>query len=264
MAKKKMLVDQYSELASAVVRAIPRNMDTETAQGWIMDQDRLKLVLAAALLPEAEKGDEPAERPVTPPAIEYFTPVPDADVPERHQPTLSAYRKLATDHGVSAATAVCYRVRAGFTLKNHAPKAGPCYKNFQYLQGWKFPDEPTTVGLVFWVPRIVDGSTSKTRREQEQILSDLRTKLELSDQHLAGFGKVALVAGLILAHHKATGERIPLDQHWVRTDTCNADGYRLYLGIFDDAGLHCPYWSFDEDAYDFLGVFALGVEALGN
>lgn len=197
-------------------------------------------------------------------ANEFFIPILDADVPEKHAPTLAKYRKLATDHGVPAKAAVCYRVRAGFTLKSHAPKAGPCYEQFRYLQDWNLPEEPTADCIVFWVPRILEGSTSKTRDEQTRILSDLRTKLELPEHHMRGLGSVGLVAGLILAHHKATGERIPLEQYWVRTDTCRADGSRLYLGDFDGAGLRCSYWYFGGSANGLVGVFALGVEALGT
>ncbi len=193
----------------------------------------------------------------------FFTPIPDTKVPEQHKTTLAKYRQLANEHGVPT-TPVCYRVRAGFTLKSHAPKAGPCYQGLSYLQGWNFPDEPTADSLVFWVPRVLNGSTSKTKDQQRAFLKDLGRKLKLPAHHLSGFGKVALLAGLILAHHKATGERIPLGNYWVRTDTCYAVGDRLGLGYFDAAGLYCYYWSFDYNAYGVLGVFALGVETLGS
>lgn len=155
-------------------------------------------------------------------ATNYFTPIPDAEVPPRHQQTLIKYRKLATEWGVPTTTAVCYRVRAGFTLKSHAPKAGPCYDKFSYLQNWNFPDEPTKGCLVFWIPRLAPGSTSKTRNEQIQLLGEIRQRMELPAHHLTNFGKVALDAGLILAHFKRTGERVPLDCYWTRTDTCVA------------------------------------------
>lgn len=195
-------------------------------------------------------------------AIEFFTPLSDANVPEQYQTTLAKYRKLATKHDVLTTTPVCYRVSAGFTLKTYAPKLGPCYEDFQYLQNWNFPDEATSDCLVFWVPRIVKGSTSKTASKQKKLLTRLRTKLELSAHHMNNFGKVGLVAGLILAHFKATGERIPLDQYWVRTDTCDADGIRLLLGRFGDAGLDC-LWLFGGRADVGVGVFAFGVEVLG-
>lgn len=202
--------------------------------------------------------------PKTEQQSDYFTPLSDAHVPERHQAILAKYRQLATEHGVPVTTAVCYRVRAGFTLKSHAPKAGPCYEQFAYLQGWNFSDEPTSDCTVFWVPRIVNGSTSKTRDQQTQMLADLRIKLDLPAHHMSGFGKVGLLAGLILAHHKATQERIPLNQCWVRTDICLADDYRFRLGCFVGSGLRCDHWRSGDDAVAYLGAFALGVEALGT
>ncbi len=105
---------------------------------------------------------------------------------------------------------------------------------------------------------------SKTKDEQIQLLADFRTKLELPTNHMSGFGKVSLVAGLILAHFKATGERIPLNEYWVRTDTCDADGLCLDLGKFVSAGLFCGYWLCGGDADGDVGVLALGVEVLGS
>ena len=215
----------------------------------LKDKDRVRRI-----------GEIIVERAKTEEQLEYFVPIPDALVPEPYWQTLAKYRQLATEHGVPATTAVCYRVRAGFIFKSHASMAGPCYENFQYLQGWSFSDEPTDDCLVFWVPRIINGSTGKTKDEQVQFLADLRAKLDLPVHHMSGFGKVGLVAGLVLAHFKATQERIPLDGLWVRTDTCHAGGARLGLGGFGDAGLGCSCWSGDDDASDNLGVFALGVE----
>ncbi len=192
----------------------------------------------------------------------YFLPLAAADVPKKHAATLAKYRQLASEHGVPETTAVCYRVKAGFTLKSHAAKAGPCNDGFNHLQVWNFPDEPTVDAIVFWVPRVLEGSTSKTKDQQIQFLAALRGKLELPAHHLAGFGNVALVAGLILAHFKATGERVPLDGYWVRTDTCHADGLRLYVYWSDDGSLDCINWHVVGGLSDDLGAFVLGVEPL--
>lgn len=195
---------------------------------------------------------------------DYFTPIPDAEVQAKHQPTLAKYRKLASEWGVPTTTAVCYRVRAGFTLKTHAPKAGPCYEKFSYLQDRNFPDEPTKDCLVFWIPRFAPDSINKSYDEQLQLLGEIRQRLELPKHHLTNLGWASLNAGLILAHYKATNERVPLDTYWIRTDTCHAVGDRLYLGRFDECGLNCVYWYFDEYRNDDLGVFFLGVEKLGS
>jgi hypothetical protein len=188
--------------------------------------------------------------------LEYFTLLPDFEVPERHQATLAKYRRLAEEHGVPGGVAVTYRVRAGFTLKTHAPKAGPCRDGFAYLQGWKFPDEPTADSLVFWVPRVLMGS--KNVDQQIAFLADLCSKLELPAHHMSGLGSVALVAGLILAHFKATGERVTL-REWVRTHTCLAGGYRLLMNWHGDV-LNCATWGDVGSANDLIGAFCLGVE----
>ncbi len=197
------------------------------------------------------------------PQPDYVTPVSDAEVPERHRATLAKYRKRATDWGVAADVAVCYRVRAGFTLLSHAAKAGPCVDDFKYMKQWNFPDEPTGDCIVFFIPRIVPESTSKTYAEQVELLARLRKEDALPEHHLSGFGKVAFLAGLILAHYKATGERIPLNGLWVRTDSCSADGGRLELG-WRGGRLGCLYWDGGGVRYDVIGVFALGVEKIGS
>lgn len=220
-------------------------------------EDLRRLLKEPSLM--ANIADLIVERPKAEEQMEYFTPILDADVPEQHKVTLAKYRKLASEHGVPATTSVCYRVKAGFTLKTHAPKAGPCHENYKYLQDWNFKDEATTECLVFWVPCILSGSTGKTKDEQLKLLNETCVQLELPTNHMSGFGTVALVAGLILAQHKATKERIPLNNQYVRTDSCRAGGNRLYLGVFVGAGLFCHDW-LDHDAHGLLGAFALGVE----
>jgi hypothetical protein len=191
--------------------------------------------------------------------FDYFTPITDADVPTEHQATLAKYRKLAEEHGVSADVSLCYRVRTGFTLKRHAPRAGRCHDDLQYIQNWHFKDTPTKNCLVFWVPRLVEDSTPKTLDQQRQLLLELRQRLELPEHHLSDFGEVSLVAGLVLAHSKITGERIPLEDMSARTDTRHADGRVLCLCPFGEGGLYCGLWYWSAGCYN-IGVFALGVE----
>lgn len=189
----------------------------------------------------------------------YFIPLKDKDVPKKHQPTLAKYRAQARRQKVPKSVPLCYKVRAGFTLKQHAPQVGPCYEGFQYLQNWGFPDEPTKECLVFWIPRIVPGSVKKNVSEQMAHLAELRAQTKLPSHHLASFGSSALLAGLILAHFKVTGERVPLDDYWVRTDTCSADGSRLSLHWFEGS-LRCGAWHWGGERRARLAAFALGVE----
>lgn len=118
--------------------------------------------------------------------------------------------------------------------------------------------------MVFWVPRLVPESTEKTTDEQHANLAALRTRLELPEHHLSKFGSVALLAALVLAEFKRSGDRVPLNCYWVRTDTCDAGGDRLDLGDFGEVGLDCDYWHFGGKRAGDLGVFAWGVEALGS
>lgn len=199
---------------------------------------------------------------------DYFTLLSDDEVTEFRTPKygrveaetiLKNERRLAQDHGCDP---VFYRVKAGFTLRHHAPKLGPCYQNFEYLQKWKFEDRPTEDALVFWTPRVLNQSTSKNVYKQRVLLTETRKLYELPEHHLTSFGSPSLLACLILAHFKATGERVPLDKLWVRTDIFRPAGGRLDLGGFDSSyGLDCYDWG-GKRQFDHLGVFALGMEKL--
>jgi hypothetical protein len=167
------------------------------------------------------------------------------------------YRRLAADLGYSGP--VAWRVRAGFTLKEHAPKSGPCYENFGYLRDWEFEDKPTRDCLVFWIPRLFPKSTAKDVDEQMELLSKTRERFELPEHHLSSLGSVALNTALILAEHKRSGDRVPLDRYYIRTDTRDSDGYRLRLGLFGGSGLDCGHWVWDDHRNDNLGCFALMV-----
>jgi len=192
-------------------------------------------------------------------ASTFFIPIQDMDVPRKHQPTIVKLRAEARRQAISDSTPLCYRVINGYTLKHHAPKAGPCRENFQYLQNWDFTDEPTVDCLVFWIPRLLPESTGKNVDEQRAHLAEFRNRLELPSHHCSSFGNVALLSGLTLAHYKATGERVPLNGLWTRTDICSVDGNRLEL-YWDSGSLYCDYWDWDGGRCDFIGIFALGVE----
>jgi len=188
----------------------------------------------------------------------FFTAISDKDAPARFADAVAKWRKLASDLGYTGP--VLWQVKAGFTLKKHAPLAGPCYKRFGYLQNcWSLQnDEPTVGSMVFYIPRIV--ATEKNTEEQKQALAKLRKKYGLPESHLSSFGSAALVSGLILAHFKRTGERAPFNRNWVRTDTLRTDDYRLGLGDFDEDGLYCDHCRWGDGCGVSLGVFPLGVE----
>ncbi|MBU0731903.1 hypothetical protein KKC88_03430 [Patescibacteria group bacterium] len=182
----------------------------------------------------------------------------DKDVPERLQETAHKWRRLAAEWGYTGP--VAWRVKAGFTLKQHASQTGPCREDFQYLQDWKFEDEPTPEAICFWIPRLVPQSTSKNVDEQMELLTGLREQYNLPDHHLANFGSAALQAALILSEFKRSGDRVPQDCLWTRTDALDADGLRLRLGFFDEFGLSCGHWVWHDCPGGLLGCFALGVD----
>lgn len=191
----------------------------------------------------------------------FATPLGDNDIPEHLQNRVAAWRKLAAELGYSGP--IAWHVRAGFTLKAHGPKAGPCYEGWQYLQSWDLQnDVPTVASIVFWIPRLVTDSTRKNVEEQQTLLAEVRTRLELPAHHLKDFGSASLLTALIQAHAKRTGERTPLNGYWTRSDTLHVDGYRLFLH-WHEGEFYCGDW--DGGArYDDLGAFPLGVEALGS
>lgn len=169
---------------------------------------------------------------------------------------ITRWGALATELGYSGP--IAWKVRAGFTLKQHAPQAGPCYEKFEYLQNWNFTDEPTKDCLVFWIPVIIPATRSKNKDEQLAVLAGLRGT-KFPKHHLSDFGSAALLTTLILSEFKHSGKRVPENCDWVRTDTCGSDGDLLCLGSFDDGGLHCSGW-WDDDRRSSYGAFALGVE----
>lgn len=190
----------------------------------------------------------------------YFVPLADKDVPEKFKNMVPKWRKFASDLGYTGP--ICWRVREGFTLKEHAPKAGPCYEAFEHLRGWPLNGEATKSAHIFFIPRLVDKSTSKNVDEQMKLLSETRKRYELPEHHLSSFGSTAQLAGLILAHLKCTGDKSSLDRYVVRTDTLLLGCRRLHLHFSGDA-LDCVlagFWLWVVGRYDLLGVFPLGVE----
>ncbi len=154
--------------------------------------------------------------------------------------------------------------RAGFTQKSHASQLGPCYQGFEYLQGWDFDDQPTKDSVLFCPPRLLPNSLSKSVAKQNALLAKLREKYELPAHFFKSFGEPSQLSGIILANHNQTGERVPLDNLWARTDSClRGSGSRLNLGDFGRDGLDCVHWDWDVDGNDDLGCFALGVVDLG-
>lgn len=187
----------------------------------------------------------------------FFSHIDDKDLPDELELTVSKWRKLAAEQGYDGP--VAWRVREGFTLKEHAPKMGKVYEDFKYLQDWKLQnDEPTQSCIVFWIPRLLRGSKSQNVDQQKALMAETRMRHGLPEHHLSSFGSAALITGLVLAHFARKGERTPLNREWARTDTLHVDGDRLSVGDFGEAGP--GYYGWDGRSSGFLGFFALGVE----
>ncbi len=180
---------------------------------------------------------------------------------ERAKEIVANWRKYASNVGYTGP--VAWKVKAGFMLKLHAPLAGPCYDKLKYLQNWNIRnDEPTKDSLVFWVPRLADGSTSQSIPQMEKLREKYRKNYSWPVHHCKSFGSIALLFALILAHFKRMGERVPLNYLYAASDTFHVAGSRLVAGDFGEDGLYCYYWR--EDARGFVGFFLLGVEELGQ
>lgn len=199
---------------------------------------------------------------------EFFAPILDKDAPIDLSDVVTKWRTLASDLNYDGP--VLWQVKAGFTLKKHAPLAGPCDRNFSYLQEWKLQDdEPTEDVSVFFIPHIVATSKKGVVEDQEGALDKLRVKYDLPEYHLISFGSAALLSGLILANYKLTNYEFNdewniFTDDYVRTDTLNSDGRRLDLGFFFNrhgkVQLTCGngYWL--EYCVGQLGAFPLGIE----
>lgn len=180
---------------------------------------------------------------------------------ERVKSIVALWRKYASNIGYTGP--VAWKVKAGYTLKEHASQDKNSYDKLGYLQDWNLKnDEPTKDSLVFWVPRLAEGSTSKTIPQMEKLRKELRQKYKLPAHHGTTFGSIALLFALILAYFKRTGERVPLKYLYAASDSFHVDGRRLIAGDFNECGLDCSRWY--GDAHGVIGFFLLGVEELGQ
>ncbi|OGL88583.1 hypothetical protein A3H75_00360 [Candidatus Uhrbacteria bacterium RIFCSPLOWO2_02_FULL_51_9] len=174
---------------------------------------------------------------------------------------VTQWRKYATAMGYNGP--VAWRIREGFMLKQHAPQAGPTFRKLTYLQDCQIKnDEPTKSAIVFWVPRLAEGSLCQNVKKMEELRTELRKRYELPENHGTSLGSIALLFALILAHFKRTGERVPLQSLNAASDTFHVGGLRLIAGSFDGYGLSCGDWI--EFGNGRVGFFLLGVEILGT
>ena len=193
----------------------------------------------------------------------YFSILHDRDVPAELEETASKWRQLAAELGYTGP--VAWKVKAGFTLKTHVPIAGPCHEDLECIQSRELiADEPTRNSITFWIPRLVPGSKEEKPRNHLALLSNLRDRLALPSHHLSSHGSAALLAGLMLAYYKHTGERVPFQNGWVQTSTHLKDGDGsccLDLSFDPKLGICCSYWI---RAHHPVGCFPIGIESISE
>lgn len=171
---------------------------------------------------------------------------------------VDGWRQQARAHGIADIVRLHALVHSGATLKRDIPKLGPCSEDFTYLQNWNFPDPETEHSLVSWIPVPLSDSTKKNVDEQTTLVAAFKAETVLPAWYKVTFGSVTHVAGLVLAHQKATNQD-PLNGLVLRTDTCSAGGDRLGLGRHDGR-LYCGRWIWGGDGrYSSVAVFAVGV-----
>jgi hypothetical protein len=190
-----------------------------------------------------------------------------------------SWREIATEIDGDYNGPIAWRVQAGFTLKKHVEKVGPCHWESGFLQDRLLVnDMPTQSSLTFFVPRLI--SKDKNVREQLDKLFAFRRKYNLPGYHLCSFGQAGMLCGLILEHYKRTGNCIFDCGEHSRTDTFAlgvvslsgrySSSLRLTVGPFhyndsemDDKRLYCQpcSWS-DNGRYPLLGCFPMGVDIL--
>ncbi|MBD3310986.1 MAG: hypothetical protein GF349_00635 [Candidatus Magasanikbacteria bacterium] len=115
---------------------------------------------------------------------------------------------------------------------------------------------------MFWVPRLAEDSTDTTANSMKQHEEYLWQKHDLPETHCGRFGPVALLFGLILAHLRRTGERVPLNSRFACSNTLDPSGDRFIVGGFEGGyGLQYRLWG-DGGRFNDVGFFLLGVDYL--
>lgn len=178
-----------------------------------------------------------------------FRPLKDREIPRKCGGIGASYRKLYSQQDRRLIfPSICYLAQ------------GCCLRFRSLSREWKFLEEEVMNGYVFWVPRVLEMSLSRTPREQQEILDETRTTLRLPRHHLTGFGSVVQIACLMLAY-KAAGEQ-PGILRTVRTGTFVSGRGRVHL-TWRHNRLHCLFidqTGGGESRSENVGVFAQGVE----
>ncbi len=167
---------------------------------------------------------------------------------------VASCRRCASDHkhdGIAF-----WRVKAGYTVREHAAQDKNCRDSLQYVKYWNLPsDVPTKDSIVCWVPRLALDSTNKTICEMQKIRERLLESCNLSEPQDTEFGSIGLLFALINAHHKLTGERVPLALRYAVSDSTHGNSGHLMAGSHSEGNLNLGHW--DGSARADVGFFFL-------
>jgi len=175
---------------------------------------------------------------------------------------VKSWRRYAMDRGYNGP--VCWNVKAGFTLLDHARVAGPCSERAISSLRAGFIDEPTSNSLIFWIPLLVEGSMDSSISQMEVLRNTVRTSYGMSEKHCTSFGSIELLVALIFTHYRRTGIRVPLNGKFALSDSsCSRGEKSLVVSWFGQDGLDWIGLYKDLNGLGGTGFFALGVEKLG-
>lgn len=171
---------------------------------------------------------------------------------------VNGFRKSHRGIGVADQMKIHAEVLPGCTFKRDLPQMGLVSKDFFTRFGyWNFPDPETEHCLVSWLPVPLADSVNKNVPEQKEILSMFKAESGLPDWYEVSFGSINHVAGMALAHLKATTMN-PFNGLAVNTDSYDMFRYRLRLQ-WADGQIHCSFCPWDEDRFPRVATFAVGV-----
>jgi len=202
----------------------------------------------------------------------FFRPLRDDELPKQYHEVLEKWRRLAQAHQYTGP--VAWHVRNGYSLKEHPLWwiKGDRYREVAIQYNWAFDlkyDEPTRLCIVFWIPRLLIGTTGLVTTQQRTVLEKTRKEYGLPEHHLSSFGSATLIAGLLYEYDK-------IDASWeytVQTETltdsrCAGGGF---MNVYVDTQKWCKsnntnprtlYLASGASRGPNVGVFPLGIENL--
>lgn len=188
-----------------------------------------------------------------------FQPFMESDLPPQHVQLGCQWRLINQTLGVADNVPVIYLVREGVDFKT-VPSLGPCHNDFRELLAGRLPREQSSRCLVFWVPRLLAGTEIMSYTDQVAEIERCRVQYDLPQHHLSGLREAWLVSGLILSHYEATGECLPHNGWFARTETGDMGIIKWRVGGFKKGGTLQCHPIVGIQAQGDTGAFLIGIE----